>query len=144
MNNSHGDGFYRGGNDPQAPQHGGRSDDRGDVVLATVLGLCFGGGQTGIGLAALFLAALGLWCFPWLERAIPRERIGTPTLTVGIRGAGEQELKSFLACLGFRTIGWAAHENFPQQRELRCEIRWSASQSEVGVPEFVSALSQAE
>jgi len=34
----------------------------------TMMGLCFGGGQIGLGLAALGLALAVLWCLKWVER----------------------------------------------------------------------------
>jgi putative Mg2+ transporter-C (MgtC) family protein len=42
--------------------------------LATVLGLCFGGGQHGLGLAGLALGLLVLWVLKWLEVRIRQER----------------------------------------------------------------------
>jgi putative Mg2+ transporter-C (MgtC) family protein len=41
--------------------------------LATVVGLCFGGGQNELGLAATALGLFALWPLAWIEHALKRE-----------------------------------------------------------------------
>jgi putative Mg2+ transporter-C (MgtC) family protein len=41
--------------------------------LATVVGLCFGGGQNELGLAATALGLVALWPLAWIEHALKRE-----------------------------------------------------------------------
>lgn len=63
---------------------GGTILRRGDLVvgvttaatlwLITVIGLCFGGGQIGLGIAATLLGGITLWTLRWLDLQIPRER----------------------------------------------------------------------
>src|SRR5689334_8411964 len=36
--------------------------------FVTIMGLCFGAGQAGLGLPAFAIAAIVLWCLPWFER----------------------------------------------------------------------------
>jgi putative Mg2+ transporter-C (MgtC) family protein len=48
--------------------------------IATVIGLCLGGGQLALGLAALALAMIVLWGLKWLELKLQQERRGTLTL----------------------------------------------------------------
>jgi putative Mg2+ transporter-C (MgtC) family protein len=62
---------------------GGAILKRGDIVrgvtiaatlwLTTVIGLCFGGGQLGLGLSGTGLALITLFVLDWLERRIPRQ-----------------------------------------------------------------------
>jgi putative Mg2+ transporter-C (MgtC) family protein len=62
---------------------GGSILKRGDFVkgvttaatlwIITVIGLCFGGGQWGLGLVATFLSVMTLWVLKWLDRLIPRD-----------------------------------------------------------------------
>jgi putative Mg2+ transporter-C (MgtC) family protein len=44
------------------------------IWVMTAIGLCFGGGQLGIGLAATAIAFITLWFMKWAERHIPREQ----------------------------------------------------------------------
>lgn len=62
---------------------GGTIVKKGDLVvgvttaatlwLVTVIGLCLGGGQLILGVAATVLAVITLWILRWVDRIIPRE-----------------------------------------------------------------------
>ena len=39
----------------------------------TVIGLCLGGGQIGLGGVATALGVITLWALKWLDRRIPRK-----------------------------------------------------------------------
>jgi putative Mg2+ transporter-C (MgtC) family protein len=62
---------------------GGTIVKKGDLVtgvttaatlwLTTVIGLCFGGGQLVLGIAATVLAVFTLWTLKWVDEMIPRE-----------------------------------------------------------------------
>ena len=62
---------------------GGAILKKGDLVtgvttaatlwLITVIGLCLGGGQLVLGMAATVLAVLTLWGLKWVDRAMPRD-----------------------------------------------------------------------
>src|SRR5271155_5792969 len=60
--------------------------------LATALGLCFGGGQHGLGLATLGLGIATLWGLKWLELRIKQERRGILTLVIGEGGPTDEEI----------------------------------------------------
>ena len=88
------------------------------------MGLCFGGGQIGLGLAALALAILVLWPLKWAERWVGHERRGVLSITSGAANPIEQMiLPSFRA--GFR-IGQCAVSlgEHGKTCTLRCDIRW--------------------
>jgi putative Mg2+ transporter-C (MgtC) family protein len=42
--------------------------------VITVIGLCFGGGQLGLGIAATLLSLITLWGLKWVDAHIPREQ----------------------------------------------------------------------
>ena len=48
--------------------------------FVTLLGLCFGGGQTGLGLAALGIACVALWGLKYVEAIMPQDepRVAEP------------------------------------------------------------------
>jgi putative Mg2+ transporter-C (MgtC) family protein len=71
---------------------GGTILKRGDLVtgvttaatlwMATVIGLCLGGGQLDLGIGATVLSALVLWPLKWLDVRIPRRQKATVTLAL--------------------------------------------------------------
>lgn len=66
---------------------------KGDIVrgvttaatmwFVTVLGLCFGGGQIGLGLAGLILGLLVLWGMKYFENQMNQDRTATFSLETG-------------------------------------------------------------
>lgn len=104
---------------------------RGDVVdgvttaatlwYATVMGLCFGGGQLALGAAALALAAFVLWCLKWAERRIGIERRASLTVAFDSTSPVEQAIAANLADAGYEVAG---HTRSFSERGECCEIRY--------------------
>jgi putative Mg2+ transporter-C (MgtC) family protein len=113
---------------------GGAILKRGDLVtgvttaatiwLTTVIGLCFGGGQLGLGVAATALAILTLMGLKWLDLRIPREHRAWLVISADA-GASPGQLTALLAPLGYDA-------RFRQQTrnaesggvELGYDVRW--------------------
>jgi len=115
--------------------------------LATVLGLCFGGGQHGLGLATLGLGVVILWFLKWLEMRIQQDRRADLTLTMGEGGPGDEELRSGLEAAGFRIASWdAAYARRGQSRHhrIRCELHWQGQADDVQPPDFIHRLLERE
>lgn len=84
---------------------------RADLVLGvttaltlwfvTVMGLCFGGGQIYLGIAACAIGFLVLALVQKLEFVIPREHAGELTLMFPANGADENEIARLLKDSGF-------------------------------------------
>ena len=109
--------------------------------FVTVLGLCFGGGQPGLGVAALTLGLVVLWGLKWAERHLPREHRATLTLLAGAEGPTEEEIRAGLLAAGFRVASWAVtYQASARRRELRCEVRWRGSGVDGRPPAFLSRL----
>jgi len=89
---------------------GGAILSRGDIVvgvttaatlwLATVIGLCLGGGQIALGLAATGLGLFALWGLKWVESRLRQERDARLALTVDASGPGEREIRRRLRDAG--------------------------------------------
>jgi putative Mg2+ transporter-C (MgtC) family protein len=86
---------------------GGAILRRGDLVLGvttaatiwltTVIGLCFGGGQLGLGTAATIIALATLWLMQYVEATIVTGRRGTIAVTFSTAGAREPVVFALLA-----------------------------------------------
>lgn len=97
--------------------------------FATVMGLCFGGGQMGLGLAALVLAILVLWPLKWVERWVGHQRRGILSLTTGAADEAEQLILPRFTAAGFRVGDCAISLNEQKNTcRVRCDIRWHEGQ----------------
>src|SRR3954468_18878423 len=85
---------------------GGAILKKGDMVhgvttaatlwLVTVIGLCRGGGQLGLGIAATALALVILWALKRLESRIDQVRNGRLSVVLGAGGPSDEALRSLL------------------------------------------------
>jgi putative Mg2+ transporter-C (MgtC) family protein len=128
---------------------------RGDLVtgvttaatlwLATVLGLCFGGGQHGLGLAGLVVGLLVLWVLKGPEVRIKQERRALLILAVAQNGPTDDELRSALAAAGYQVASWDAayrSRGDGRRRKVRSQVQWQARLPQLQTPEFVRQLAQ--
>jgi putative Mg2+ transporter-C (MgtC) family protein len=114
---------------------GGAILRRGDVVkgvttaatiwIATVIGLCFGAGQAGLGASGTLITAIVLWALRRLEDHIPHERHAT--LAVTHRGTAPLEtlVAEFLTREAYLpTLLGVACDAAAERTTLRFEVRW--------------------
>jgi putative Mg2+ transporter-C (MgtC) family protein len=96
----------------------------------TMMGLCFGGGQIGLGLAALGLALAVLWCLKWVERRyIEREHRAELVFAFEAGEAIEHRIMSQFVAAGFAmNPRSAAFNDQGQTCTLQYEVRWHAEQ----------------
>lgn len=92
----------------------------------TAIGLCFGGGQLGVGIAGTVLAAFTLWALKWVGLRIAREQ--RATLTILSTGLSAPEVDRTLAGAGFRAyfVGKRQARNAGDQL-FSFEICWTGS-----------------
>jgi putative Mg2+ transporter-C (MgtC) family protein len=109
--------------------------------FATVLGLCFGGGQLALGLAGLALGVLVLEGLKRVENRWKQDRHAMLSLTVGEDGPTENELASQLQAGGYEIRPWGVVSlDQGRQRELWAEVRWRAHPNEASSPAFLQPL----
>jgi putative Mg2+ transporter-C (MgtC) family protein len=109
--------------------------------FVTVMGLCFGGGQLGLGGAALGIAVLILWVLKWIEYRLPQNQHGVLVLTLGANALPEQELRNSLSEEGFRLSSCAkSYFDHAPLKELRCQVSWQARRGKIIQPSFVEEL----
>jgi putative Mg2+ transporter-C (MgtC) family protein len=90
---------------------GGAILKRGDMItgvttaatlwVMSVIGLCFGGGQLGLGTAATLLSVLTLWTLKWLDDHIPREHRAQLVLSDDPARDPMDEFHKLVAPLGY-------------------------------------------
>jgi putative Mg2+ transporter-C (MgtC) family protein len=103
--------------------------------FVTVIGLCFGGGQLGLGLAGLVLGLVVLWGLKQVESRLPHEQRATLTLSIASSGPSDRELHARLERAGLQVAAEAfVTEAGAELRELRYELRWHARPSEGAPP----------
>jgi putative Mg2+ transporter-C (MgtC) family protein len=111
--------------------------------FVTVMGLCFGGGQIWLGLAALALCLLVLWGLKYVEKYWKQERRGTLAITVGMNGPDEDEISRLVQEADFKILSWSvSYENEVPAREYNCAIRWRGYLSATQPPAFLKSLAQ--
>jgi putative Mg2+ transporter-C (MgtC) family protein len=109
--------------------------------FVTVMGLCFGGGQLGLGGAALGLGIFVLWILKWIENGMPQQHQARLMLTLNTNASAEQELRNTLSKQGYRLLSCAkSYSDHAQVRELRCQVTWRAKRGTVAQPSFVEEL----
>lgn len=109
--------------------------------FATVMGLCFGGGQIRLGLVALALAIFVLWPLKWVERWAGHQRRGILSITTDTANPAEQMILARFAAAGLRvgecTVSLSEHG---KSCTMRCGIRWHEGHSSRSPVELVREL----
>ena len=106
--------------------------------FSTVIGLCFGGGQLKLALAALGLMAVVLWLFRKLENFLPQDRDGWLTLVTP--DLKESELRSLLSARNYKLLSSELIYVDQQQCEIRAHIRWRKDARDSAPPAFLEEL----
>jgi putative Mg2+ transporter-C (MgtC) family protein len=111
--------------------------------LATVVGLCLGAGQIGLGLIGTAFGLLILWGFEFAERYIPQER---RAMLVLASTDGAPEPKELVAQLQKAGYAVASHgvsfTGNGKCREARFDLRWRGSYTDTEPPEFLAEFAR--
>lgn len=91
--------------------------------FATVMGLCFGGGQIGLGLVALVLGVCMLWPLKWAEHLAGQHRRGILSVTANVVDPVDETILPRVAASGFK-IGECAISLTGDASTLRCHLYW--------------------
>jgi len=134
---------------------GGAILKKGDMVLGvttaatlwfvTVIGLCLGGGQLTLGIAATVIGIVVLWVLRWIEDFLPRDQIGTLVVTSDPASPTEEEVRASLAAEHYAVISAAkTYTDHATQRQLRFQIKRRSRDNEVRAPQFMEKLASRE
>ncbi|HVX15841.1 MAG TPA: MgtC/SapB family protein [Pirellulales bacterium] len=124
---------------------------RGDLVTGvttaatlwyvTVMGLCFGGGQLGLGLAMLGLGLFVLWALKRFERWLKHDHHVRLRVVTQADSLDEDELRRLLAADGLHVRSCAVSYNARlQRRSLHCHLKWHCRGGDVDTPPVVGRL----
>jgi putative Mg2+ transporter-C (MgtC) family protein len=108
--------------------------------VVTVIGLCVGGGQIILGLAAAALALFALWGLSWVEQALPREYRSTFAIELENQSSSIDEIRRTILDANLSIIDSRISLDARNHRALRFELRQTRSSSPTEAPEFVQAL----
>jgi putative Mg2+ transporter-C (MgtC) family protein len=108
--------------------------------FVTVMGLCFGGGQIKLGLAAFALGVMVLEGLRWVDYHMKEERHGILHLTTAPGEPRQEAIRDAVRQAGYKIIGLSSVACDSQKRELEFMVQWRASPHDSAVPPFVGAL----
>jgi putative Mg2+ transporter-C (MgtC) family protein len=112
------------------------------IWFVTVMGLCFGGGQLGLGLAGFAVGFLVLTGLKKIELRIPRRHSGTLHVTVLPNGPTQSEIAGLLSRDGL----WVSDpslfiESSPTaDRVYAWKLEWKGKREETNLPNAVQEL----
>ncbi|HEX3358718.1 MAG TPA: MgtC/SapB family protein [Tepidisphaeraceae bacterium] len=110
--------------------------------FVTVMGLCFGGGQIGLGLAALILGLLILWGLKFLEQAIHRDSRSILAMIILTDGPADEDIRSIIHKNNCKIGAWGVeYQNDGNRRILSCEVLWKICRRQTNPPPFIPELS---
>jgi putative Mg2+ transporter-C (MgtC) family protein len=94
--------------------------------IVTVIGLCLGGGQIGLGLAGAAIGYVALSVLGWAEGFIPQERRGTLTVAANADGPSENAVRGMLRAAGLRVESFRlTHWLDPEPRhQIEYEVKY--------------------
>jgi putative Mg2+ transporter-C (MgtC) family protein len=110
--------------------------------FVTTMGLCFGGGQLCLGLAALILGLIVLAVLRLLEKRLKQHRHATLTIMVGETNASGAEILNAITQAGYR-INSSSVALGPSARlaELTCDVSWLACGPDLPPISFLKVFS---
>jgi putative Mg2+ transporter-C (MgtC) family protein len=109
--------------------------------LATVIGLCLGGGQLALGAAATLIGLLALWVLKWVEDKLKRERSVRFAIEVDADGPAEGEIRRRLKDAGLAI--WQCHravDTAKGRRRLVFQLADFRRRSDTMTPDMVNEL----
>ncbi len=109
--------------------------------FVTVVGLCFGGGQIKLGLAALGLGLIVLSGLRWFDFRMKQEQHGILHLVTASEEPRQETIRAIVQKAGYKiSVASAAYFNQTKQRELDFRLLWRGSPQNAEVPPFLKEL----
>jgi putative Mg2+ transporter-C (MgtC) family protein len=107
----------------------------------TVMGLCFGGGQIGLGVASLVIGILVLGLLKSFERRNLVSERGKLYLTIGVPGLTQSDVEALICQWGAKPVACAIGAGPTRQaRTMEIVVTWNARPESSETPGFVEKL----
>jgi putative Mg2+ transporter-C (MgtC) family protein len=111
--------------------------------FVTVIGLCFGEGQIGLGLTGLVLGLIILRSLKWVEKQLQRDRRASLVIVTDSFGVSERDISSVVSAGGCKIVSSSvALLAPPRQSKFRFEVSWRGHHKHPETPSFVMELAQ--
>jgi putative Mg2+ transporter-C (MgtC) family protein len=111
--------------------------------FVTVIGLCFGGGQIGLGIAASVLALLVLSGLRWFDHHMKQEQHGILSLTTERDQPTNEDIRTAVQKAGYEIgIASVAIDSQTGKRQLEFNLQWRSEPQKSNVPTFLEALAE--
>ena len=111
--------------------------------LVTVIGLCLGGGQIVLGLAATALGLFALWGLKWVENGLEQEHRAEISLELDAQGPSEDEFRQALARAGISVVASAIAIEPPSgRRKIEFAVRRGRRLSNTATPPVLGELAR--
>lgn len=108
--------------------------------FSTVMGLCFGGGQVGLGLTATVLAILILWALKPIEKYWSRHVRGM--LTLSGPDVTQEVVARGITAEGGEIVTWSEAGSDGESSWYACIVKWRSTAARDEIPPFVKRLAQ--
>jgi putative Mg2+ transporter-C (MgtC) family protein len=109
--------------------------------FVTVVGLCFGGGQITLGIAAFFIGMLVLEGLRWFDYRVKQEQHGMLYLTTECDEPKPEAIRALAQNAGYKTsVSSVAYVNQTQQRQLELKLQWRGVPQNLDAPPFLREL----
>jgi putative Mg2+ transporter-C (MgtC) family protein len=111
------------------------------IWLGTVIGLCLGGGQIILGLAATIIGLFALWVLKWIEQALRQQCIASLALELDDAGPDPGQIKRRLADAGLTVVkADISIDVATRRRTLGYELREFRRGGDIEPPDRVAQL----
>jgi putative Mg2+ transporter-C (MgtC) family protein len=111
--------------------------------IVTVLGLCFGGGQIGLGILGTVLGFAVLWGLSIVERQLREDHRAALIMVADAENPALDDVIRQCGAASLRIAGQSvAYSEQGRQVEVHFEIRWRGKRRDILPPAFLSALAK--
>jgi putative Mg2+ transporter-C (MgtC) family protein len=108
----------------------------------SIVGLCFGAGYIGIGLAGTAVAIVALFILPSAERYFHADHMSTITIVTRHEGITEEELRQRLCALGLDAQNFTIDCQVSEKlKTICCEVEYQRKRSLELPPKVIADLS---
>jgi len=113
--------------------------------FVTVIGLCFGGGQIALGIAAFALGMIVLSGLRWFDTRMKQDQHGTLLLTTERDRPSEEEIQDIVRKAGYKvSVSSVAYGSRAEQRQIEFNLQWRGIPQSADEPPFLRQLLEDE